>query len=178
MRTKKIFSLLLCLTLTLALMPCAALAENDETVLPASQAEAASEVDGRQASTEPSSGFAAAAGYAIASARPASTVSEAPSAEAEDEKDLFERIMACETPEAIEDLIAITPEEELKALSEEQAAQLEAYMEALMPAPLPAIVIEESEPPVASEVCRPTVNYIYAAPLADPVTGGGELGGR
>ncbi len=85
---------------------------------------------------------------------------------------LFERIMACETMEKMEALIAETPEEELKALTEEQIADIEARMEALMPAPLPAIVIEESEPPVESEVYRPTVNYACVAPFGAPVTGG------
>ena len=85
---------------------------------------------------------------------------------------LFERIMACETMEEMEALIAETPEEELKALTEEQIADIEARMEALMPAPLPAIVIEESEPPVASEGYRPTVNYACVAPFGAPVTGG------
>ena len=85
---------------------------------------------------------------------------------------LFERIMACETMEKMEAIIAETPEEELKALTEEQLADIEARMEALMPAPLPAIVIEESEPPVESEVYRPTVNYACVAPFGAPVTGG------
>ena len=85
---------------------------------------------------------------------------------------LFERIMACETMEEMEALIAETPEEELKALTEEQIADIEARMEALMPAPLPAIVIEESEPPVESEVYRPTVNYACVAPFGAPATGG------
>ena len=52
------------------------------------------------------------------------------------------------------------------------APQVEAHMEALMPAPLPAIVIEESEPPVESEICRATVNYTDVAPFGEPVTGG------
>ena len=58
------------------------------------------------------------------------------------------------------------------ALTEEQVAQVETHMDSLMPAPLPAIVIEESEPPVESEICRPTVNYTYVAPFGEPVTGG------
>ena len=45
-------------------------------------------------------------------------------------------------------------------------------MDLLMPAPLPAIVIEESEPPVESEIYRPTVNYTNVAPFGEPVTGG------
>ena len=69
-------------------------------------------------------------------------------------------------------LIKATPEDVLKSLSEEQVAQVEAYMDKLMPAPLPAIVIEESEPPVESEIYRPTVNYTNVAPFGEPVTGG------
>ena len=85
---------------------------------------------------------------------------------------LFDKLMACRTLEEIEAIIEATPEAELKTLSEEQVAQVEAYMASLLPAPLPAIVIEESEPPVESEVCRPTVNYTYVAPFGNPVTGG------
>lgn len=85
---------------------------------------------------------------------------------------LFNKIMACTTLEEIETMIEATPEDVLRSLSEEQIAQVEAHMEALMPAPLPAIVIEESEPPVESEICRATVNYTDVAPFGEPVTGG------
>ena len=85
---------------------------------------------------------------------------------------LFDRLMACTTLEEIEAIIKATPEDVLKSLSEEQVAQVEAYMDSLMPAPLPAIVIEESEPPVESEIYRPTVNYTNVAPFGEPVTGG------
>lgn len=85
---------------------------------------------------------------------------------------LFDRLMACQTLEEIEAIIKATPEDVLKSLSEEQVAQVEAYMDSLMPAPLPAIVIEESEPPVESEIYRPTVNYTNVAPFGKPVTGG------
>ena len=85
---------------------------------------------------------------------------------------LFDRLMACQTLEEIEAIIKATPEDVLKSLSEEQVAQVEAYMDSLMPAPLPAIVIEESEPPVESEIDRPTVNYTNVAPFGEPVTGG------
>lgn len=85
---------------------------------------------------------------------------------------LFNKIMACTTLEEIEAMIEATPEDVLRSLSEEQIAQVEAHMEALMPAPLPAIVIEESEPPVESEIYRPTVNYTHVAPFGEPVTGG------
>lgn len=85
---------------------------------------------------------------------------------------LFNKIMACTTLEEIEAMIEATPEDVLRSLSEEQIAQVEAHMEALMPAPLPTIVIEESEPPVESEICRATVNYTDVAPFGEPVTGG------
>ena len=85
---------------------------------------------------------------------------------------LFDRLMACQTLEEIEAIIKATPEDVLKSLSEEKVAQVEAYMDSLMPAPLPAIVIEESEPPVESEIYRPTVNYTNVAPFGEPVTGG------
>lgn len=85
---------------------------------------------------------------------------------------LMKKIMACKTLEEIEAIIKATPENVLKSLSEEQVAQVEAYMDKLMPAPLPAMVIEESEPPVESEIYRPTVNYTNVAPFGDPVTGG------
>ena len=85
---------------------------------------------------------------------------------------LFDRLMACQTLEEIEAIIKATPEDVLKSLSEEQVAQVEAYMDKLMPAPLPAIIIEESEPPVESEIYRPTVNYTNVAPFGEPVTGG------
>lgn len=85
---------------------------------------------------------------------------------------LFDRLMACQTLDEIEAIIKATPEDVLKSLSEEQVAQVEAYMDKLMPAPLPAIVIEESEPPVESEIYRPTVNYTNVAPFGKPVTGG------
>mgnify|MGYP000508947503 CR=1 FL=1 len=85
---------------------------------------------------------------------------------------LFDRLMACQTLDEIEAIIKATPEDVLKSLSEEQVAQVEAYMDKLMPAPLPAIVIEESEPPVESEIYRPTVNYTNVAPFGEPVTGG------
>lgn len=101
----------------------------------------------------------------------------APEAPAEPEAnpeadELFRKLMACRTLEEAEALIAATPEEALRALTEEQVAQVETHMDSLMPAPLPAIVIEESEPPVESEICRPTVNYTYVAPFGEPVTGG------
>ena len=85
---------------------------------------------------------------------------------------LFERLMAAETMEEFEAIIEETPEEQLKALTEEQVAQVEAHADSLMPEPLPPIDVTPSEPPVQSEVYRPTVNYTNVAPFGAPVTGG------
>ena len=85
---------------------------------------------------------------------------------------LFDQLMACKTVEEMETLIAATDEKVLLLLSDAQVAKVEAHMESLMPAPLPPIVIEESDPPVESEIYTPTVNYTTVAPFVGPVSGG------
>lgn len=87
---------------------------------------------------------------------------------------LFNKIMACTTLEALEDLIAETPEEYLGLLSDEQIQKVEAHIKSLETVPLPAVTIENDvvEETVPSEIVRPTVNYTYVAPFGDPVTGG------
>ncbi len=87
---------------------------------------------------------------------------------------LFDKIMACATQEALEDLIAKTPEEYFGLLSDEQIQKVEAHIKSLETVPLPAVTIENdvAEETVPSEIVRPTVNYTYVAPFGDPVTGG------
>ena len=85
---------------------------------------------------------------------------------------LFDRLMACKTKEEMEALIAVTEKEVLLLLSDTQVAKVEAHMVSIMPAPLPPIVIEESDPPVESEIYTPTVNYTNVAPFVGPVSGG------
>ena len=87
---------------------------------------------------------------------------------------LFDKIMACTTQEALEDLIAETPEEYFGLLSDEQIQKIEAHIKSLETVPLPAVTIENdvAEETVPSEIVRPTVNYTYVAPFGDPVTGG------
>ncbi len=81
--------------------------------------------------------------------------------------------MNCQTLEEIELIFTQTPEENLNLLDDEQITQIEAYMQALEPAPLPAIVIEEStDEIVPSEFVYQTVNYTSVAPFGAPVTGG------
>ena len=90
------------------------------------------------------------------------------------ENDLYDRLMACTTQEALEDLIAETPEEYFGLLSDEQIQKVEAHIKSLETVPLPAVTIENDviEETVPSEIVRPTVNYTYVAPFGDPVTGG------
>ena len=87
---------------------------------------------------------------------------------------LFDKIMACTTQEALEDLIAETPVEYFGLLSDEQIQKVEAHIKSLETVPLPAVTIENdvAEETVPSEIVRPTVNYTYVAPFGDPVTGG------
>ena len=87
---------------------------------------------------------------------------------------LFNKIMACTTQEALEDLIAETPEEYFGLLSDEQIQKVEAHIKSLETVPLPAVTIENDvvEETVPSEIVYPTVNYTYVAPFGDPVTGG------
>lgn len=85
---------------------------------------------------------------------------------------LFNKIMACTTLDDIWAAFDEASDEAIAALTDEQNAQIDAKIAALEPAPLPAIVIEKSEPPVESEICRATVNFTDVAPFGEPVTGG------
>lgn len=86
---------------------------------------------------------------------------------------LFNKIMACTTLDDIWAAFDEASDETVNALTDEQNAQIDAKIEALEPAPAPAVVIEEStEETVPSEIVYRTVNYTYVAPFGDPVTGG------
>lgn len=86
---------------------------------------------------------------------------------------LFNKIMACTTLDDIWAAFDEASDETINALTDEQNAQIDAKIEALEPAPAPAVVIEESnEDTVPSEVVYRTVNYTFVAPFGDPVTGG------
>ena len=86
---------------------------------------------------------------------------------------LFDKIMACTTLDDIWAAFDEASDETVNALTDEQNAQIDAKIEALEPAPAPAVVIEEStEETVPSEIVYRTVNYTYVAPFGDPVTGG------
>ena len=86
---------------------------------------------------------------------------------------LFDKIMACTTLDDIWAAFDEASDETVNALTDEQNAQIDAKIEALEPAPAPAVVIEENnEETVPSEIVYRTVNYTFVAPFGDPVTGG------
>lgn len=86
---------------------------------------------------------------------------------------LFDKIMKCETLDEIWALFDEASEEALNALTDEQNEQIDAKIIALEPAPVPAVVIEQTkETTVPSEIVYPTVNYTNVAPFGAPATGG------
>lgn len=86
---------------------------------------------------------------------------------------LFNKIMACTTLDDIWAAFDEASDETVNALTDEQNAQIDAKIEALEPAPAPAVVIEESdEETVPSEIVYRTVNYTFVAPFGAPVSGG------
>lgn len=87
------------------------------------------------------------------------------------ETSLFDRLLACTVLDDIWAIMDAAGEDALDALTDDQWAQIDAKIEALEPEPAPAIVIEESQPPVPSEVDYVMINYTNVAPLGDPVTG-------
>ena len=92
---------------------------------------------------------------------------EAPAA-----SEAFDALMACETLDALWARMDAMTDDQWAALTEAQLAELDAKLTALEPEPLPAIVIEESEPPVPSEIGYELVSFTDVAPLGAPVTGG------
>ena len=84
---------------------------------------------------------------------------------------LYARLMACTTVEEIYALADAATEEELSALTENQNRQVEAKIAELEPEPLPPVVLEESEEPVAGEIVYPTKNFAWVAPFGSPVVG-------
>ena len=88
------------------------------------------------------------------------------------QRNLFERLMACEHYEELWEILEAASEEELMALTAEQRAQIEEKILALEPQPLPEVVIQESsDVPVVSEIIYPTVNFTNVAPFGSPVVG-------
>ena len=86
---------------------------------------------------------------------------------------LYEKIMAAETLDEIWTLFDNASEETINALTDEMNAKIDEKIAALEPAPVPAVVIEQTkETTVPSEIVYPTVNYTNVAPFGAPATGG------
>ena len=86
---------------------------------------------------------------------------------------LMKKIMECTTLDEIWDVLDAASEETIEALTDEQNKKIDARIEELEPAPVPAIVLEKSSDETApSEIVKPTVDYTYVAPFGAPVSGG------
>lgn len=85
---------------------------------------------------------------------------------------LFERLMATETMEEFEMVVAGATEEELNALSNKEIAEIEDHVIEIEPKPLPAIVLNNTmEETVQSEIVYLTLSYTDVAPFGAPVVG-------
>jgi len=78
---------------------------------------------------------------------------------------LLQKLLEAETPEEMEILFDETSEEEIFALTEKDYEEINAHLQSLMPPCASAIVLEESEPPVQSEIVTVAVNYDNVAPF-------------
>ena len=81
------------------------------------------------------------------------------------------KLLATTNVEEFYTLAETLTQEQLETLTQEQLEQISAHLASIEPQPAPPIVLEESEPPVESEVYTPTKNYTNVAPFGDPVTG-------
>ena len=87
---------------------------------------------------------------------------------------LYDRIMACDNIDDLWILIDNADEASIELLTDEQNKAIDAKIEELEPEPEPAIVIEESDEIVPSEIGYESISFTDVAPLGDPVIGGEE----
>ena len=87
---------------------------------------------------------------------------------------LYDRIMACDNIDDLWILIDNADDASIELLTDEQNEAIDAKIEELEPEPEPAIVIEESDEIVPSEIGYEYISFTDVAPLGDPVTGGDE----
>ena len=80
-------------------------------------------------------------------------------------KSLFDRLMGAKTLDAFDTIFENASQVELDALTEQEWSQIDKREAELEPAPVPAIVLEVSEPPVAGEIIYVTVNFDNVAPI-------------
>lgn len=88
------------------------------------------------------------------------------------ESDLFDKLMACKTFEEMGKILDNMTDDEWDGFTEEQKEKVEELFLKLEPEVAPTIVMEESEPPVKSEIVFPAVNFTNVAPFLDAVVGG------
>lgn len=84
---------------------------------------------------------------------------------------LVAKLLATENVDAFFALADTVTQEQYAAMTQEQLAQIDAHLTAIEPKPAPAIILDNNDAPVASEICTPTKNFTNVAPLGDPVTG-------
>lgn len=84
---------------------------------------------------------------------------------------LVAKLLATENVDAFFALADSVTQEQYAAMTQEQLARIDAHLEAIEPKPAPAIILDNNDAPVASEICTPTKNFTNVAPLGDPVTG-------
>ena len=84
---------------------------------------------------------------------------------------VVDKLLATQNLDEFYALIMTLTQEQLDAMAQEQLTQVVAHMEAMEPQPAPAIVLEQSEPPVESEVYTPAKDFTNVAPLVDSVSG-------
>lgn len=78
---------------------------------------------------------------------------------------LYNKLMAAKSIEEMDAIFEGTEEALLKALTEAQWEKIDAHYCEIEPAPAPAVVIEVSDPPVASEIVSVTKNFAKVAPF-------------
>ena len=78
---------------------------------------------------------------------------------------LYNKLMAAKSIEEMDAIFERTEEALLKALTEAQWEKIDAHYCEIEPAPAPAVVIEVSDPPVASEIVSVTKNFAKVAPF-------------
>ena len=178
MKNRKAWIVLFCLAvvlaMTLGVLATATSAEEAET--PAEAAETPAAAAEEEQPEEPAEEAAAPA--AEASAEPEAPAAEAPAAQqsaapaAERDTELFDRLMAYDSEDALLDALGGISKELLATLTEEEIRQIDAHLAEMEPAPAPAVVENTEEATVPSEIVYPTVNYTNVAPIGGPVTGG------
>ena len=180
MKNRKAWIVLFCLAvvlaMTLGVLATATSAEEAET--PAEAAETPAVAAEEEQPEEPAEEAAAPAAEASAAQQSAAPAAEAPAAQqsaapaAERDTELFDRLMAYDSEDALLEALGGTSKELLATLTEEEIRQIDAHLAEMEPAPAPAVVENTEEATVPSEIVYPTVNYTNVAPIGGPVTGG------